>query len=373
LLFQAQPFQRKLCFVSGDVGKPVDGIVLVPDNAIEIVEGLDAQMELSVSQEAAHRSAKAVQDYVGNQLSPRSKQTAMDALRRLARLLTQGRVQDAELFPWSLIDYSLAGRIRSVLYDATLTGALSPGTANLTLSHLRGLIRTLRGLKLISSEQYELVDSKGVLKRISGSRTPRGRALTPPEEKRLRDVARDLSGYRGALLDATVTTSIGTGLRREEVGRLKLEGFGDDNLSIIGKGNKEREVPIVPEVQEAADAWLEKRADLAPGHAAMFCAPDLPNKELSPWSFWALVRDGAHRAFGDRKKCDKGCRCLKIVTGPHDFRRTFATRLFAAGLDIRTVQVLMGHGSPETTMRYDKREKSEIFEKMRNVKGLVTR
>ena len=105
----------------------------------------------------------------------------------------------------------------------------------------------------------------------------------------------------------------------------------------------------------------------------MFCAPDMPNKELSPWSFWALVRDGAHRAFGDRKKCNKGCRCLKVVTGPHDFRRTFATRLFEAGLDVRTVQVLMGHESPETTVRYDKRDKKSIFEKMRNVKGLVTR
>jgi integrase len=359
--------------MSVNVGKPVDGVVVAPSDAIEIVGGFDAQLELSMAQEAAYRGAKAVRKYIGDQLSPRSKQTASDALRRLARLLTQRRVQDAELFPWPLIDYSMAGRIRVVLYEATLTGEISPGTANLTLSHLRGLIRTLDGMKLIASEQYKLIDPKGVLKRIPGSRTPRGRALTPAEEQRLHAVARDLSGYRGALLDATVTTSIGTGLRREEVGRLTLEGFGPDDLSIIGKGNKQREVPIISEVREAADIWLEKRADLAPGHAAMFCAPDMPNKELSPWGFWALVRDGSHRAFGDRKKCGKGCRCLKVVTGPHDFRRTFATRLFEAGLDTRTVQVLMGHESPETTVRYDKRDKKSIFEKMRNVKGLVTR
>lgn len=347
--------------------------MVAPSDAIEIVTGFDAHLELSTAQEAAHRGVKAVRKYIGDQLADRSRQTASDALRRLARLLTQGRVRDAELFPWTLINFELAGSVRSALYNATLAGEMSPGTANLTLSHLRGLIRTLDGMGLIASEQYRLVDPKGVLKRISGSRTPRGRALTPVEETRLHAVARDLSGYRGALLDATVTTSIGTGLRREEVGNLTLEGFGPDDLSIIGKGNKQREVPIIPEVREAADAWLEKRADLAPGHGSMFCAPDLPSKELSSWSFWALVRDGSHRAFGDRKKCDKGCRCLKVVTGPHDFRRTFATRLFAAGLDIRTVQVLMGHESPETTVRYDKREKSEIFNKMRNVKGLVTR
>jgi integrase len=362
--------------VSGDVGKPIDDdddVVLALDGAIELVEGFDAQLELSTFQEAAYRGAKAVRKYVGDQLSPRSKQTAMDALRRLARLLTQRRVQDAELFPWPLIDYSLASKVRVVLYEATLAGEISPGTANLTLSHLRGLIRTLDGLGLIGREQYKLVDPKGVLKRIPGSRVPRGRAITPVEERRLHAVARDLSGYRGALLDATMTTSIGTGLRREEVGRLTLEGFGPDDLSIIGKGNKQREVPILSEVREAADAWLERRMDLAPTHSAMFCAPDMPNRELSPWSFWALVRDGSHRAFGDRKKCDKGCRCLKVVTGPHDFRRTFATRLLEAGLDIRQVQVLMGHESPETTARYDKRDKQSIFEKMRSVKGLVTR
>lgn len=359
--------------MSGDVGKPpVDDVVLSPGGAIELVERFDARLDLSTLEEAAHRGAKAVREYVRGQLSPRSKQTALDALRRLARLL-MGSTGNVELVPWPLIDYALATRIRVLLYDATLAGEISPGTANLTLSHLRGLIRTLDGMKMITSDQYKLVDSRGVLKRIPGSRVPRGRALTLTEEKRLREVARDLSGYRGALLDATVATSIGTGLRREEVGRLTLEGFGPKNLSIIGKGNKQREVPIIAEVQEAMEEWLEKRTDLAPMHDSVFCSPELPERQLSPWSFWALVRDGSHLAFGDRKKCNKGCRCLQVVTGPHDFRRTFATRLLDEGFDIRLVQVLMGHESPETTARYDKRDKNSIFEKMRNVKGLVAR
>jgi len=358
--------------VTEDVGKRAL-VELVPGEAIELVEDFDTRLGLPALQEAAYRGARGVHGYIEVQLSPRSKQTAMDALRRLTRLLTQGRLRDPELFPWILVDYTLATRVRSVLYEATLAGEISPGTANLTLTHLRGLIRTLDGMKLISSDQYKLVDPKGALKRIPGSRVPRGRAITPAEEARLHAVARELSGYRGALLDATIATSIGTGLRREEVGRLTLEGLGPDSLSIIGKGNKQRDVPILPEVQEATEAWLEKRTDLAPTHSSVFCAPDMPNKELAPWSFWALVRDAAHRAFGDRKKCDKGCRCLKVVTGPHDFRRTFATRLLEGGLDIRQVQVLMGHESIETTARYDKRDRESIFERMRKVKGLVVR
>lgn len=360
--------------MSGDVGKPpIDGVELISEGAIELVESFDTRLEVSALQEAIYRGGRGVREYVGKQLSHRSKQTAMDALRRLVRLLTQGRVRNAELFPWVLIDYTLAAKVRVALYDATISGELSPGTANLTLSHLRGLIRTLDGMKLIPSEQYKLVDPQGPLKHIPGSRIPRGRSLTISEEERLYAVARDLSGYRGDLLGATVTTSIGTGLRREEVGRLTLEGFGESKLSIVGKGNKERRVPVIPKVREAVDAWLEKRLALAPTHHSVFCAPDLPNKELSPWNFWALVRNGSHLAFGDRKKCDKGCRCLKVVTGPHDFRRTFATRLLDGGLDIRQVQVLMGHESPETTARYDKRTEESIFGKMLEVKGLVAR
>lgn len=355
--------------VSYDVGKP-DAIELASAPVVELV-GSFAARDLPTLERALAGGSKGVCAYVSGQLSPRSKQTATDALRRLTRLLTQGRIQDPELFPWPLVDHMLAIRIRALLYETTLSGAISPGTANLTLGHFRGLIRTLDALGLISSEQYKLVDPKGALKKIPGSRTSRGRALTPDEEQRLRAVARDLGGYQGALLNATVATSIGTGLRREETGRLTLEGFGPENISIIGKGNKQRDVPIVPGVQEVVEGWLARRADLAPSHGALFCSPELPDKTLSPWSFWSLVRRSSHMAFGDRKKCDKGCRCLKVVTGPHDFRRTFATRLLDAGFDIRQVQVLMGHESPETTALYDKRDKVKLFEKMRSMKGLV--
>ena len=353
-----------------------DDVQIVVAADVELVAGLDTALGLPAIggrdfQEAAFRSAKAVRRYVGDQFAHRSKQTAADALRRLARLLTQGRVQDAELFPWSLIDREFAGRIRTTLYDATLTGALSPGTANLTVTHLRGLIRVLDDMDLITDKQSKLVDPKGVLKRIPGSRIARGRSLTTGEEDRLHAVANDLGGLRGELLHATVATSIGTGLRREEVGRLTPEAFDSDLLSILGKGNKQRRVPIIPEVREATNTWLKHRATLTLEHGFMFCAHGSPNNQLTPWGFWSLVRSAAHIAFGDREKCSKGCRCLKVVTGPHDFRRTFATRMLESGADIRQLQVLMGHESPETTALYDKRSEDSIFEMMRNVKGLV--
>lgn len=354
--------------MSDDVGE-TDAIELVPTLAAELVDHLGNRSALA-GRDILERGAEALNTYILGLSSHRSKQTAMDSLRRITRLVTQDRMSDPMLFPWALTDLDMAVRVRAMLYEMTITGTWAPGTANLTLSHLRGLIRTLdqKGLVL---NGYKLVDPKGPLKRIRGSRTLRGRALSHDEEKRLQAVARDLGGYKGALLLGTVTMSLGTGLRREEVGRLALEGCGADGISILGKGNRQREVPFAEGVRESVDTWLETRADLAPSHGAVFCSPGFPEQLLSPWSFWHLVRQSSHMAFGDRKKCDKGCRCLKVVTGPHDFRRTFATRLLDDGFDIRQVQVLMGHESPETTARYDKRSTEKLFEKVRKMKGLV--
>lgn len=315
-------------------------------------------------------SDRAVQAYLRGQLSPRSRQNAADALKRLTRLLLRDDSAAPAQIQWSVINYELATTIRTVLYDATRTGAITPGTANLTLSHLRGLLRAMYGIGLVTSDQLGLVAS-GALKSVPGKRTARGRALTPDEEKALRDAAQSFDGYRGAMLDTAIVLAIGAGLRREEVARLTVAGLRPRELVVLGKGNKERPAPLDAEMRAIADAWLEERTRLAPKHGGLFCSPQKPNWAFSNWSFWALVREAAHAAFGDETLCTKTCGCLTVVTGPHDFRRTFATRLLDRGFDIRQVQVLMGHESPETTARYDKRDLETLFEKRRTTKVIA--
>lgn len=321
-------------------------------------------------QEASSGSGQAVHNYISSQLSLRSKQCAADSLRRLTRLVTHDHTQEPEMFPWHLIDHTLAVEIRALLREAVNEDSIALGTANLTLVHLRGLIRVLDALDLIPKDRYKLIDSAiGPLRRLSGAHQPRGRALSPLEEKRLREAARSLSDYQGVMLDAAIVLAIGGGLRREEITRIAANSLTAERLYVPRKAG--RTVVIDAQMKSAVDAWVEKRAWLSPSHEALFCAPMRCDLPLSAWSFWDLVRRAAHDAFGSGGVCRRNCRCRKTVTGPHDFRRTFATRLLDQGFDIRQVQVLMAHESPETTARYDKREEQALFDKRRNARVIA--
>lgn len=316
--------------------------------------------------------AEAVKAYLGRQLSPRSRETAADALRRIVRLVTGGRSSDLGIVPWPTWGYREVSLVRTGLFEMSRAGVITPGTANLTLSHLRGLIRAMYGLGIITPAQHELSHSEA-LKNIRGKRSTRGRAISAQEERALREAARGLGGYKPQLFDTIMALAIGVGARRDEIAGLPLTALEEPGVVvIIGKGNKERRVPIIDQVQASLDMWLAERVRLNPKESTVFCSPKYPSKGLSRWALWALVREVAHIAFGGTNECGEKCPCAKVVTGPHDFRRTFATRMLDGGLDIGRLQVLMGHESPETTAKYDKRDLEDLFAKVRQMRILNT-
>jgi integrase len=340
------------------------GLVLADDaDPLTLVEPVDVD----------DSALRAVRQYIHSQLSPRSRENALDALRRIARVVSGDPKAAAESFLWPKLTLETAQLIRRRLYDQTLPEAIppiSPGTANLTLSHLRGIVRTMYGMKLITVEQL-VVAQPFMVKNLQATRNERGESLSPRGERELLKAARALDGYRATMLETAIVLAIGAGLRREEVANIGLGGLRKPGLlSVIGKGNKERESVVDSQMQAAIDRWMVDRGKLQPIHNNLFCSPDRPEQKLSKWSFWSLVRTVAHSAFGNTDPCQGGCQCFEIVTGPHDFRRTFATRMLAAGFDLREVQVLMGHASPETTARYDKRARSELLEKRRRMRVL---
>jgi integrase/recombinase XerC len=161
---------------------------------------------------------------------------------------------------------------------------------------------------------------------------------TPPEQERaawidLRDTAILLLLY-------------GAGLRIGEalgLTRGRVEGLlaaGQDTISITGKGNKARLVPLLPQALEAITAYRDAcpfMKSQGPNDAFFLGARGGP---LDPAIVQKRVRDLRHQLG------------LADSVTPHALRHSFATHLLGAGGDLRTIQELLGHASLSTTQRY---------------------
>lgn len=133
------------------------------------------------------------------------------------------------------------------------------------------------------------------------------------------------------------------GLRRAEIAGLEWSRVEWAGLRITGKGGRTRTIPMVPQLQVALTAELERRNHGVVGSGWRY-APD----PASPYVFPGLR--GGHigvEAVGET---------LSKLLGPgwtgHTLRHRFATRAYAVERDLLTVQALMGHSKPETTARY---------------------
>ena len=106
---------------------------------------------------------------------------------------------------------------------------------------------------------------------------------------------------------------------------------------MLGKGNKERIVPLLPAVREALAAWLPLHPSAAKD-APLFIGAR--GARLDPAVARKTMRD-YRRAAG-----------LPEHASPHALRHSFATHLLAGGADLRSIQELLGHASLSTTQRY---------------------
>ena len=140
--------------------------------------------------------------------------------------------------------------------------------------------------------------------------------------------------------DAAVTTLLyGCGLRISEALGLKGRDLPlGESLRILGKGKKERLVPVLPVARAAVESYVrlcpyEMEPDLAVFRGARGGA-------LNPRHV-AKVTEKARMQLG-----------LPASATPHAMRHSFATHLLQAGGDLRTIQELLGHASLSTTQAY---------------------
>jgi integrase/recombinase XerC len=121
--------------------------------------------------------------------------------------------------------------------------------------------------------------------------------------------------------------------------------FDQRLVRVIGKGNKERIVPIgrkalksVKDYMEAIISWRKKVRDSETRSVPIFI--NYRGGRLSTRSVGSII-----------KKYVRGCGLMANIT-PHSLRHTFATHLLDGGADLRSVQELLGHVSLSTTQRY---------------------
>lgn len=138
----------------------------------------------------------------------------------------------------------------------------------------------------------------------------------------------------------------GAGLRVAEASGLDLGqlSLSDRSLRVIGKGNKERLVPIGRKAEAALRAWLAERVELTHPRTqyldpnAVFVSTR--GRRLSPRAIQLLVRRYGVLGAG------------RADLHPHAMRHTFATHLLDGGADLRAIQELLGHSSLSTTQKY---------------------
>ncbi len=131
-----------------------------------------------------------------------------------------------------------------------------------------------------------------------------------------------------------------SGLRVSELCGLDLTDVDltEGLVRVMGKGRKERVVPIGGPARQALRRWLEVRPVTAADRAALFIG--VRGKRLSPRSVRFRLDAAVLRA------------ALGRHANPHLLRHCFATHLLQGGADLRSIQELLGHSSLSTTQRY---------------------
>src|SRR3989449_1516508 len=171
----------------------------------------------------------------------------------------------------------------------------------------------------------------------------------PQDRRRLptvlsREEVSRLINAAGTLFRRTLLMTLyGTGMRRAELAHLKVSDIDSQRMIIRvveGKGGKDRDLPLSPVLLETLREywrWRKPRLYLFPTRT---CRHRLDQPISDKTTVW-IARSEAARRAGIRKR----------VT-PHTLRHSWATHLLEAGTDLRTIQVLLGHGDLETTAQY---------------------
>jgi integrase/recombinase XerD len=278
---------------------------------------------------------RSVDDYLNFLATNRGlARNTLDAYGRdLAALSGRGRRDPTAVGSEDLVDY--LGWLRE--------SRLKAASVARRFSAARGWLRFLESTGAIKKNPAASVRSARLPRRLP-------RPWTREDVRRLLEAPFD--GRAGARDRAMLEALYGAGLRVSELVSLRLAQLNLEGgyVVVIGKGNKERPVPLGVHAREALKAYLEgPRAGLLGGRTSPHVFVTARGRAMSRQGFWKLL----------------GRRALALGlprVSPHRLRHSFATHLLEGGADLRAVQAMLGHADISTTQVYTDVARSRLRE-----------
>ncbi len=212
---------------------------------------------------------------------------------------------------------------------------LSPNSIARRLAAIKVFYRFLVRERILKNDPTSLVDSPKLWKKI-----PQTLSLNEVDALLRQPNIRDRQGIRDK---AILETLYATGMRVSEAVNLKIDNVNLDIgfLRCIGKGNKERVIPVGTKAVGSLKRYIEaSRPQLLRNKESEFLFLSRFGKRISRQSLWKLI-----------KKYAKAAR-IKTPVRPHVLRHSFATHLLEGGADLRSVQEMLGHSNISTTQIY---------------------
>ena len=244
----------------------------------------------------------------------------------------------------------------------------SPNSINRALAAVRWWARRLSDLAYESQmpkEQRDEIITQAArvasIEDVTGERQQKGRHIAADEFLSLLQACRQDDSPAGTRDASIIALAWSTGLRRSEIANLRLEDWKrkstSQQIQVMGKGNKIRHVYLHRGAEAWLRGWLRLRGEDA---GPLFCSVRKGGKiqRRRGLSDEALAQILAKRSAQAS---------IRQPMTWHDFRRTFAGNLLNSGVDLVTVQKLLGHSSPTTTSNYDRRGEETKQRAIRNI------
>jgi site-specific recombinase XerD len=265
--------------------------------------------------------------YLAQLRSPKSFRTMKNALENIAQCLGVTFLD----CPWPYLEQEHISFVLARLASPKLNYA--PATINRHHAALRGVLKESWRHGYISAEQYMRLSD---FKAERGHRELRSRYVSPQEfDALVATCGASLKGMRDKL---TLYVLYMCGLRRDELVNLKRGNLKNEAIQLVGKGNKERTVPMNSDTLALMNEWLK----VIGGDKDQYIFCNVDREPITAQTVYNMLESRSTLAG------------IEVVR-PHDMRHAFISNLWDTGTDGATIAALAGHSNIKQTQQYDRR------------------